>query len=71
METAGLVTRRRDPTNRRVHLVELTDDGEQLFHRLASAAITHDQRLRRGFTDTEIAQLADLLTRLAHNVTST
>ncbi|MGW5747781.1 MarR family winged helix-turn-helix transcriptional regulator [Amycolatopsis sp. NPDC003861] len=69
MEDAGLVTRRRDPANRRVHLVELTDDGEQLFHRLATAAIAHDQRLRHGLTDPEIAQLADLLTRLAHNVT--
>jgi MarR family transcriptional regulator for hemolysin len=71
METAGLLTRRRDPANRRVHLVELTDDGEQLFHRLATAAIAHDQRMRRGLSDTEIAQLADLLTRLAHNVTDT
>ncbi|MDS0136728.1 MULTISPECIES: MarR family winged helix-turn-helix transcriptional regulator [unclassified Amycolatopsis] len=69
MEETGLVTRRRDPANRRVHLVELTDDGEQLFHRLATAAIAHDQRMRRGLTDTEIAQLADLLTRLAANVT--
>ncbi|MGW3962749.1 MarR family winged helix-turn-helix transcriptional regulator [Amycolatopsis sp. NPDC005003] len=71
MEEAGLVTRRRDPANRRVHLVELTDDGEQLFHRLATAAIAHDQRMRRGLTDTEIAQLADLLTRLTANVTDT
>ncbi|GHF90780.1 MULTISPECIES: MarR family winged helix-turn-helix transcriptional regulator [Amycolatopsis] len=71
MEDAGLVTRRRDPANRRVHLVELTDDGEQLFHRLATAAIAHDQRMRQGLTDTEIAQLADLLTRLAANVTET
>ncbi len=71
MEDAGLVTRRRDPANRRVHLVELTDDGEQLFHRLATAAIAHDQRMRQGLTDTEIAQLADLLHRLAANVTDT
>ena len=69
METAGLVTRRRDPANRRVHLVELTDDGEHLFHRLATAAIAHDQRMRQGLTDDEIAQLADLLHRLAANVT--
>ncbi|MGW4056831.1 MarR family winged helix-turn-helix transcriptional regulator [Amycolatopsis sp. NPDC004747] len=71
METAGLVTRRRDPANRRVHLVELTDDGEQLFHRLATAAIAHDQRMRQGLTETEVAQLADLLHRLAANVTDT
>lgn len=69
METAGLVTRRRDPDNRRVHLVTLTPDGEQLFLRLASAAIAHDERMRRGFSDAEITQLADLLHRLAANVT--
>ena len=71
MESSGLVTRRRDPDNRRVHLVELTDDGEKLFHRLATAAIAHDQRMRKGLSDTEIAQLADLLHRLAGNVADT
>jgi len=69
METTGLVTRRRDPANRRVHLVTLTPDGEQLFLRLASAAIAHDERMRKGLTDAEITQLADLLHRLAGNVT--
>jgi MarR family transcriptional regulator for hemolysin len=71
MESAGLVTRRRDPANRRVHLVTLTPEGEQLFLRLASAAIAHDERMRKGLSDTEIAQLADLLHRLAGNVTGT
>jgi len=69
METTGLVTRRRDPDNRRVHLVELTDQGEKLFHQLATAAIAHDKRLRAGFTDDEITLLATLLHRLAANVT--
>ncbi|QWF84996.1 Transcriptional regulator SlyA [Amycolatopsis sp. CA-230715] len=70
METAGLVTRRRDPENRRVHLVELTEDGEALFHRLASAAIAHDKRMRKGLSEAEIATLADLLHRLAENVSN-
>ncbi|MGW7539467.1 MarR family winged helix-turn-helix transcriptional regulator [Amycolatopsis sp. NPDC054798] len=69
METAGLLTRTRDPENRRVHQVELTEYGERTFHRLADAAIAHDKRMRRGFTDDEIATLAALLTRLADNVT--
>lgn len=71
MESAGLVTRRRDPDNRRVHLVELTESGEKLFHQLASAAIAHDQRMRKGLSDAEIAKLADLLHRLAGNVAET
>lgn len=71
MEAAGLVTRRRDPENRRVHLVTLTPEGEQLFLRLASAAIAHDERMRKGLSDAEIAQLADLLHRLAANVSDT
>src|SRR6266508_1024195 len=33
MDKAGLVTRERDPDNRRVHKVELTKAGEALFDR--------------------------------------
>ena len=68
MESSGLITRRRDPDNRRVHIVELTEHGEQVFHRLAKAAIAHDQRMRKGFSDAEIATLGELLRRLAENV---
>src|ERR1017187_1484233 len=47
MDAQGLVTRRRDPANRRVHLVELTEAGEAAFLRLRSAAAGVDER-RRG-----------------------
>jgi MarR family transcriptional regulator for hemolysin len=68
MESDGLVTRRRDPANRRVHLVELTDAGEALFHRLRTAAVTFDQRLRTGLSPEEVTELARLLARLRDNV---
>jgi MarR family transcriptional regulator, transcriptional regulator for hemolysin len=68
METAGLLTRRRDPANRRVHLVELTDDGQATFVRLRSAAAAFDQRLREGIGEHELAVLRDLLRSLAGNV---
>ncbi|GAA2756493.1 hypothetical protein GCM10009872_18530 [Actinopolymorpha rutila] len=42
----GLLTRRRDPANRRVHLVELTDEGEAAFRRLRDVAVAHDRRFR-------------------------
>ena len=70
MDTQGLVTRRRDPANRRVHLVELTDAGEALFLRLRDAAVAFDQRLRRGLTDRDTADLEGLLLRLERNVDS-
>jgi len=68
MEVAGLVQRTRDPQNRRIHRVELTDAGEAMFHRLRRAVTAFDGRLRRGVTDAEVRVLADLLTRLQRNV---
>jgi MarR family transcriptional regulator for hemolysin len=68
MEADGLITRRRDPANRRVHQMRLTEQGETLFYRLATAARTHDQRLRAGLEDEEIAALERLLGRLRDNV---
>jgi MarR family transcriptional regulator for hemolysin len=68
METGGLITRRRDPDNRRVHLVELTPAGEELFHRLRVAATAFDRRLRGELSDEDIAGLAGLLTRLRANI---
>jgi MarR family transcriptional regulator for hemolysin len=68
MESAGLLTRRRDPTNRRVHVVELTEAGKALFHRLRDAAVEHDQRLRAGFSDDDLARLSELLLRMRGNV---
>jgi MarR family transcriptional regulator, transcriptional regulator for hemolysin len=69
MERDGLVTRRRDPVNRRVHLVELTDAGVALFDRLRAAALEHDDRLRAGLSADELALLGSLLDRLHTNIT--
>ena len=68
MESAGLVTRTRDAANRRIHRVELTPDGEALFHRLLQVVIAFDRRLRAGVSDDEVAVLGDLLGRLRANV---
>ena len=68
MEAEGLVVRRRDPQNRRVHVLEMTEAGEAMFQRLAVAAREHDARLRAGFGEDELAQLRDLLVRLRRNV---
>ena len=68
MDEQGLITRRRDPANRRVHLVELTEAGETTFQRLRGAATAFDQRLRAGLSGDEVSQLEALLGRLAANV---
>jgi MarR family transcriptional regulator for hemolysin len=67
LEAGGLLTRRRDETNRRIHVVELTEAGEAAFLRLRDAAVAFDQRLRQGITEEEIADLEGLLDRLVAN----
>jgi MarR family transcriptional regulator for hemolysin len=70
MDAQGLITRQRDPANRRVHVVELTEKGEAAFRRMRGAAMEFDQRLRTGLPPADIAQLEDLLGRMESNVAS-
>lgn len=67
MEASGLITRQRDPANRRIHRVELTAAGQAAFGRLRGAAAGCDQQLRSGFADAELARLAGFLDRLRAN----
>jgi Transcriptional regulators len=69
MESDGLLTRRRDPANRRVHLVELTEQGDAAFHRLRDVAVAHDRRLRAGLADHELDLVRQVLSRMLSNVT--
>jgi MarR family transcriptional regulator for hemolysin len=67
MEAAGLVIRRPDPANRRVHQVELTPDGDAAFDRLRQVVVAFDRRLRTGISADEATVLAGLLDRLERN----
>ncbi len=67
LQSGGLITRRRDPGDRRNQVVELTAAGEATFARLREAAIAFDRRLRTGIDEAEVERLRALLTRLAHN----
>ena len=69
MEAAGLVSRQRDPRDRRAHLVELTAAGDAMFSGLLETVVAFDRRVRTGFTDDEIAALGHALDRLRANVT--
>ena len=68
MEAAGLVTRRRDPENRRVHIVELTESGQRLFERLRTVAVDFDTRLRSGLTRQELDEFVRVLEVFGANV---
>jgi len=68
MENDGLITRRRDPANRRVHIVELTVQGEAAFQGMLGTVIGFDRRLRSGFGENEIVELARSLERMRANV---
>lgn len=70
MEAQGLLMRRRDPENRRVHQVELTQAGEALFLNLRTAALAFDKRLRKGLSDDRLAEFAQVLAALRANVES-
>ena len=67
MDARGLITRKRDAANRRVHVVELTEEGEAAFMRLREAAMTFDARLRQGLSDADLGQIETLLGALAAN----
>jgi MarR family transcriptional regulator for hemolysin len=58
------VTRERDPANRRLQRVELTQEGDAAFERLRKAATGFDARLRGILGDGEVDQLRELLQRL-------
>src|SRR6476619_1298644 len=68
LERDGLVTRQRDTGDRRAVRVELTAAGEALHADLLRAVIVFNRRLRRGLAEDDVAQLHELLDRLASNV---
>ena len=68
LDGTSLPARRRDPDNRRVHLVELTQAGEAMFLKLRAAALIFDKRLRAGLPDDRLAEFAEVLAALRANV---
>jgi MarR family transcriptional regulator for hemolysin len=65
LERDGLVARERDPQNRRVQKVALTDAGEAAFERMRGAAFAFDGQLREGLSEKELETLRKLLGRLS------
>jgi MarR family transcriptional regulator for hemolysin len=71
LEGDRLVRRVRDPGNRRIQRVELTDAGERMFRRLREAAMAFDQRLRRDLSDRDQAAIRRLLAKLSASADGT
>jgi DNA-binding MarR family transcriptional regulator len=65
LEKAGLVTRRRNPADRRVSLIELTADGEQRLAEAEVRAIGLRDKVFTTLPETEREQLRQLLLNVA------
>jgi MarR family transcriptional regulator, temperature-dependent positive regulator of motility len=63
LEGRGFVERRRDPTDRRRHVVDITDAGMRALEQAERAQESIGDQLLAGLSDEERATLRSLLTR--------
>jgi DNA-binding MarR family transcriptional regulator len=63
LEGAGFATRQRDPTDRRRHIVELTEAGRQALEHAEQAQQTIEGDVLGALSASERATLRDLLSR--------
>jgi MarR family transcriptional regulator, transcriptional regulator for hemolysin len=68
LERDGLVSRTRNPDNRRVQRVQLTEAGEAAFGRMLGAVRAFDRRLRAGLTEQQQTALVQILAQLRDNL---
>lgn len=65
LEERGLIERRRNPDDRRLYALHLTDKGGALLGELRGIGAAHEQQIVEGLSGDEYAQLAALLRRMA------
>jgi DNA-binding MarR family transcriptional regulator len=63
LEEDGFVERRRDPSDRRRHLVEMTSDGERALERAEERLETLEEQVIGNLTNAERATLRELLAK--------
>ena len=63
IESRGFAYRRRDPTDRRRHLVEITDEGLAAFERAERGIESVEDEVLASLTANERAELQSLLTK--------
>lgn len=64
----GLIRSKPDPENWRYQILLLTDEGVDLYNRIAPEKMARAERMRRGLSDEEHEQLIYLLKKLKHSV---
>lgn len=64
LENERLVERRRDPADRRRHIVEITPDGKHAVASIEVAVADVEQEAFAGFSADELSQLHGLLSRI-------
>ncbi|MEU5214959.1 MarR family transcriptional regulator [Streptomyces sp. NPDC020807] len=64
LESAGLAERRRDPADRRRHIVEITETGSRTLQRIDEAVSTAERELFGDLTEAEQVLLRGLLDRV-------
>jgi DNA-binding MarR family transcriptional regulator len=67
LERRGLVQRRRNPDDRRLYAVDLTEAGRALMARIGRVAREHDDALLDGLDPAERERLRELLSRIAES----
>jgi DNA-binding MarR family transcriptional regulator len=65
LDERGLLERRRNPDDRRLHALHLTDAGQAVLRRIAEVARAHDDDVCRALDHDEHATLRALLARIA------
>lgn len=65
LEERGVLERRRNPTDRRLHAVYLTGSGDTLLNEIGRLARAHEDAMLAALDDTERGQLQTLLARIA------
>lgn len=68
LEASGVVERRRDPDDRRVWMVAVTDIGRSLADRIDEVDAVLRAELRDGIPRSDRQTLAGLLVRVQHNL---
>jgi DNA-binding MarR family transcriptional regulator len=67
LDERGLIERRKNPTDRRLHALYLTDAGRGLLGEVAKSGMAHEQQISEGLSAEEHDQLLALLLRIVGN----